>query len=108
MASPKAKLIDNYVQTKTAKLEKLKVEIDLPCQEDTQFKYSLITNSSDGKKIIYLKKKDNSKERSLDPEEALQKYAEDGDITHPPKKSKNIPIKNAKAYLTMNNKKEVK
>jgi hypothetical protein len=89
-------------------LRKFKVEIDLPVQDETQLKYSLITNSSDGQKIIYLKKKETSKERSIDPEDAISKYAEDGDLTHNMKKTKKAPVKNARAFLTATFPKESK
>lgn len=89
-------------------LRKFKVEIDLPVQDETQLKYSLITNSSDGQKIIYLKKKEASKERSIDPEDAISKYAEDGDIIHNMKKAKKAPVKNARAFLTATFPKESK
>lgn len=93
------KLINNYMEN-NKNTEKFKVEIDLPVSEENQQKYSLITNSSDGKKIIYLKKKDASKERSIDPEDAINKYAENGDLTQNVKRTKKAPIKNAKAFLT--------
>jgi hypothetical protein len=64
-----------------------------------------LTNSSDGKKIIYLKKKDRSKERSMDPDDALQKYVDECEIHPQLKKVKKAPIKNAKAFLTQNPKK---
>ena len=103
--TPKQKLLDNYVKSKRKKLEKLKVEIDLPWTDETQLRYSLLTNSSDGKKIIYLKKKDRSKERSMDPDDALQKYVDECEIHPQLKKVKKAPIKNAKAFLTQNPKK---
>lgn len=104
----KKQLTNNYRETKRKKLGKIKVEIDLPTNEENQLKYSLITNSSDGQKIIYLKKKDNSKERSTDPEDVINKFNEEGEITHDPKRTKKIPVKNAKAFLTSSFPKEQK
>lgn len=75
------------------KQHKLKVEIDLPSSQDNQLKYSLITNSSDGQKIIYLKKKDHSKDPSIDPEEGLNRFIEEGEIIQKPKSVKKAPIK---------------
>lgn len=85
----------------------MKVEIDLPSNEDNHLKYSLITNSSDGNKIIYLRKKDNSDE-AFDTEDAINKYAEEGDIMgvsnadgmKQKKKGGKRPIKNVQAFLT--------
>lgn len=102
------KLINNYVDAKKNRIGKLKVEIDLPTQDENTLKYSLITNSSDGQKIIYLKKKDSSKERSIDPEDAINKYAEEGEIVQKPSRVKKAPIKNAKAFLTTTFPKEYK
>lgn len=85
------------------------MEIDLPSQEDNnKLKYSLITTSSDGKKIIYLKKKDNSKETSTDPDDVISKFVEDGEISKKPKNVKRKQIKNAKAFLTSSFPKEPK
>lgn len=92
--------MNNYIEPKRHKLEKLKVEIDLPMQDENQLKYSLITNSSDGQKIIYLKKKDSSKEKLMDMDEEIHKYTDEGEITHNSKRIKKAPIKNAKAFLT--------
>lgn len=96
---PRKKLPNTQIEKKR-KRGKLKVEIDLPTNEENHLKYSLITNSSDGQKIIYLKKKDGSKESSLDPEEAISRYAEDGDLPKTAKKACKKPIKNVQAFLT--------
>jgi len=91
---------NNYVGGKRKIIEKLKVEIDLPTAEETHLKHSLITNSSDGAKIIYLRKKDGSKESSLDPESAINKYVEEGNLQKSVKKTKKKTIKNVRAFLT--------
>ena len=101
-------LLNNYVDPKTNLGSQFKVEIDLPVKDENQLKYSLITNSSDGQKIIYLKKKDSSKERLADLDEAMQKYAEEGEITQNLRRVKKAPIKNAKAFLTSSFPKEQK
>ena len=112
IVSKKKRLINNLVEGKKKKIEKLKVEIDLPSADENHLKYSLITNSSDGQKIIYLRKKDGSKdgskESSLDPEEAISKYAENGDLSKVTKKVKKAPIKNVRAFLTSTFPKETK
>lgn len=103
------KLVNNYIEPKSIKPSKLKVEIDLPVNSnENQLKYSILTNSSDGQKIIYLRKKDSSKEKLIDLDEAMQKYAEEGEITQNLKRVKKAPMKNAKAFLTSSFPKEQK
>jgi hypothetical protein len=110
---PKRPIVNNYVPKRNN--DKIKVEIDLPMyNEENQLKYSLLTNSSEGQKIIYLKRKDGSKETSKesskdnskesskdrhDPEEAINRFNEGGDIIKK-RTAKKAPIKNAKAFLT--------
>lgn len=100
---PKRTMVNNYIEHKR-KIGKLKVEIDLPMQDENQLKYSLITNSSDGQKIIYLKKKDGSalgsKDGSAERDEVFHKYAQEGEITFKATHCKKVPVKNARAYLT--------
>lgn len=98
----KKKQVNNFFEGKN-KLNKLKVEIELPVKEENQLKYSITTTSSDNQKIIYLKqKKKDSKEDATDPEEILNRFVEEGDIVIKPKSIKKAPVKNAKAFLTPN------
>lgn len=101
----KKPMVNNYVPKRVR--DKIKVEIGLPLKtEENQLKYSLLTNSSDGQKIIYLKRKDgsredskeNSKDRDKEHDEPIHKFE---DVTITAKNvTKKAPAKNAKAYLT--------
>lgn len=93
ITSPKKKLMNNFFKDNPKNQQKLRVEIDMPSNQDNQLKYSIITNSSEGQKIIYLKKKDHSKDPSPDPHEGLNRFIEEGEITQKPKSVKKAPIK---------------